>query len=490
LLKPLFRDIIKGTGDLVGKAMRRRMNSRKPIRETMDPPEKAYLVAVEWKEIPHGRYVPGDWPVEQSLAELDRLADTAGLEVTGYTTQKLDRPNPATFVGSGKAEEIASEARERSADVIIFDDELAPRHQRELEKVFGKQVKVLDRTGLILDIFAQHAHTREGALQVELAQYEYRLPRLTQTWTDRALTRQAGGRAGGNTGGVGLRGPGETKLEIDRFVIRQRISQIKRELEVVRASRARQRQQRRREGFPTIALVGYTNAGKSTLLNTLSGSTIYAADQLFATLDPTTRRITLPGGTVVLVTDTVGFIQKLPTHLIAAFRATLEEVLEADLLVHLIDVSHPNALDQARSVYATLKEIGADDLPVINALNKIDRFQNPEAACAALCDLDDSVAMSALTGQGLNDLLAAVEEVLEAEMPRIKVLIPFERGDLVSLFHERGLIEKETHSVEGTYIVGQIPEHLVDTLSEFRVARAPQPDVAASSDAGSGDGLP
>jgi GTPase len=490
LLKPLFRDIIKGTGDLVGKAMRRRMNSRKPIRETMDPPEKAYLVAVEWKEIPHGRYVPGDWPVEQSLAELDRLADTAGLEVTGYTTQKLDRPNPATFVGSGKAEEIASEARERSADVIIFDDELAPRHQRELEKVFGKQVKVLDRTGLILDIFAQHAHTREGALQVELAQYEYRLPRLTQTWTDRALTRQAGGRAGGNTGGVGLRGPGETKLEIDRFVIRQRISQIKRELEVVRASRARQRQQRRREGFPTIALVGYTNAGKSTLLNTLSGSTIYAADQLFATLDPTTRRITLPGGTVVLVTDTVGFIQKLPTHLIAAFRATLEEVLEADLLVHLIDVSHPNALDQARSVYATLKEIGADDLPVINALNKIDRFQNPEAACAALCDLDDSVAMSALTGQGLNDLLAAVEEVLEAEMPRIKVVIPFERGDLVSLFHERGLIEKETHSVEGTYIVGQIPEHLVDTLSEFRVARAPQPDVAASSDAGSGDGLP
>ena len=465
------------------------MSSRKSVKETISPPEKAYLVAVEWKEIPHGRYVPGDWPVEESLTELNRLAQTAGLEVTGYATQKLDRPHPATFIGSGKADEISSEAHERDADVIIFDDELAPRHQRELEKVFGEDVKVLDRTGLILDIFAQHARTREGALHVELAQYEYRLPRLTQTWTKRAMTRQAGGRAGGSSGGVGLRGPGETQLEIDRFVIRKRISQIKRELEAVRAARARQRQQRRREGFPTVALVGYTNAGKSTLLNTLSGSTIYAADQLFATLDPTTRRIILPGGTVVLLTDTVGFIQKLPTDLIAAFRATLEEVLEADLLVHLIDVSHPNALDQARTVYATLKEIGAGDLPIVNALNKIDRFQNPEAACAALCDLDDSVAISALTGQGLEDLLEAIEEVMESEMPRIRVVIPFERGDLVSLIHERGLIERETHSVEGTYLVAQIPDHLVDLLSEFKVSRAPESGDAARTGSGPGDGV-
>jgi GTPase len=466
------------------------MSSRKSIKETIGLPERAYLVAVEWKEIPHGRYVPGDWPVEESLAELNRLAETAGLEVTGYATQKLDRPNPSTFIGSGKAEEIASAAHERDADVIIFDDELAPRHQRELEKVFGKEVKVIDRTGLILDIFAQHARTREGALQVELAQYEYRLPRLTQTWTQRAMTRQAGGRAGGSSGGVGVRGPGETQLEMDRFVIRQRISQIKRELEIVRASRARQRQQRRREGFPTVALVGYTNAGKSTLLNTLSGSTVYAADQLFATLDPTTRRITLPGGTVVLLTDTVGFIQKLPTDLIAAFRATLEEVLEADLLIHLIDVSHPNALDQSRSVYATLKEIGAEDLPIINALNKIDRFQNPDAACAALCDLDDTVAISALTGQGLEDLLVAVEEILETEMPRIKVVIPFERGDLVSLVHERGLIERETHSVEGTYIIAQIPDHLSDLLSPFKVTRAPQQESTAETGSEPGDSMP
>ncbi|MGC9469877.1 MAG: GTPase HflX [Anaerolineae bacterium] len=443
------------------------MSQRKSVKETIAPPERAYLVGVEWKAIPDGRYLPDDWPVEESLIELDRLAHTAGLEVVGYETQKLERPNPATFIGSGKAEEIATEVRAEQADVVIFDDELAPRHQRELEKVFGKEIKVIDRTGLILDIFAQHAHTREGALQVELAQYEYRLPRLTQAWTEQALTRQAGGRAGGSTGGVGLRGPGQTKLEMDRFVIRQRITQIKRELETVRAARARQRQQRRREGLPTVALVGYTNAGKSTLLNALSGSTIYAADQLFATLDPTTRRVALPGGTVVLFTDTVGFIQKLPTDLIAAFRATLEEVLEADLLVHVIDVSHPHAMDQARSVFKTLQEIGAEDLPIVNVLNKIDRFQDPAAACAALCDLPDSVAISALTGRGLNELLEEIEEIMESEMQHIRVLLPFERGDLVSLMHERGLIEEETHSADGTHIVGQIPDHLAAQFTEF-----------------------
>jgi GTP-binding protein HflX len=269
---------------------------------------------------------------------------------------------------------------------------------------------------------------------------------------------------------VGLRGPGETKLEMDRFVIRQRISQIKNELETVRSARARQRQQRRRGGLPTVALVGYTNAGKSTLLNALSGSTVYAANQLFATLDPTTRRVALPGGTVVLFTDTVGFIQKLPTDLIAAFRATLEEVLEADLLVHVIDVSHPQAMEQARAVYATLKEIGAGELPIVNALNKIDQFDDPEAACASLCDLQDSVAISALSGQGLDDLRSEIEEVLESEMVHIRVLLPFSRGDLVSLIHERGLIESENHQAEGTYIVGQVPDFLATQLTEYAAA--------------------
>jgi len=443
------------------------MSQRKSIKETIAPREKVYLVGVDWKVIPDGKYAPDAWPVEESLIELDQLADTAGLEVVGRTSQKLEKPNPATFIGTGKAEEIAGEVRDRDVDIVIFDDELAPRHQRQLERAFGKVVMVMDRTGLILDIFAQHARTREGALQVELAQYEYRLPRLTQAWTERAMTRQAGGRAGGSTGGVGVRGPGETQLEMDRFAIRRRISQIKRELETVRSSRARQRQQRRREGLPTVALVGYTNAGKSTLLNALTGSTVYVADQLFATLDPTTRRVTLPGGAIVLFTDTVGFIQKLPTDLIAAFRATLEEVLEADLLVHVIDVSHPHAIEQARAVFATLKEIGAGELPIVNVLNKIDRLEDPDSACAALGDLPDSVAVSALTGQGLAALLDEVEEVLESEMRRIKVLVPFDRGDLVSLIHERGLVLKETHQEGGTLIVGQVPEGIASQLTEF-----------------------
>lgn len=447
------------------------MTERESIKETIAPPEKAYLVGVEWKTIPDGKYKPEAWPAEESLSELERLADTAGLVVLGQTTQKLERPHAATFVGKGKAAEIADTVQQMDIDVVVFDNDLTPGHQRELEKIFGKHVKVLDRTGLILDIFAQHAHTREGALQVELAQYEYRLPRLTQTWTQQALTRQAGGRAGGSTGGVGVRGPGETKLEMDRNVIRHRISQIKRELENVRAQRARYRSQRRRSGLPTVALVGYTNAGKSTLLNTLSGADVYIADQLFATLDPTTRRVTLPGGTVVLLTDTVGFIQKLPTGLIAAFRATLEEVIEADLLLHVIDASHPQALDQARAVYATLKEIEAADLPIINVLNKIDRLADPDAACAALCHLPDSVAISALTGVGLDDLRSHIEEVLESEMVRVDVVIPFDRGDLVGLFHERGLIDKEEYRETGTRIVGRLPETLALHFDIFRTPR-------------------
>ncbi len=436
-------------------------------KETLAPAERVYLVGVEWKSGPQGRFMPDAWPVEESLRELDRLADTAGLDVVGSVTQKLDRPNPATFIGSGKAEEIAETVRALDVDVVIFDDELSPRHQRELEKIFGNKVVVLDRTGLILDIFAQHAHTRAGALQVEMAQYEYRLPRLTQTWTQQALTRQAGGRAGGATGGVGLRGPGETRLEIDRRVIRRRIAHLKDELEDVRAYRARHRAQRRRSGLPTVALVGYTNAGKSTLLNALSGSDVYVANQLFATLDPTTRRVTLPGGTVVLLTDTVGFIQKLPEQLVAAFHATLEEVTEADLLLHVIDISHRHAREQSHAVYETLETIGASDLPMINVLNKIDRYRDPDAAREALDDMLDSVVVSALTGYGLQELKAEIEEVIEAEMVRLDVLVPFERGDLVSIFHERGLIDTEEHLPEGTHITGRVSHSLYPTFAEF-----------------------
>jgi len=444
------------------------MAGNQDLKMTRPPREKAFLVGVEWNDTPKGKYRPDAWPVEESLTELERLADTAGLDVVGQAVQSLDRPRAGTFIGSGKAKEIAQQLQMLDADVVIFDDELNPNNQRDLEAIFGSRIKVIDRTGLILDIFAQHASTREGALQVELAQYEYRLPRLTQTWTNQALTRQAGGRAGGATGGVGLRGPGETRLEIDQRVIRRRIDRIKEELEDVRAHRARHRKRRRHSGLPTVSLVGYTNAGKSTLLNALSDAHVYVANQLFATLDPTTRRVELPGGTVVLVTDTVGFIQKLPTQLIAAFRATLEEVTEADLLLHVIDASHPYAMDQAHAVYGTLGDIGAADIPVINVLNKVDRFPDPEAACGALCDLPDSLAVSALTGYRLQALKAHIEEVLESEMVPIDVMLPFERGDLVSVFHERGLIDEEAHNAQGTRIKGRMPHELLPQFEPYR----------------------
>ena len=292
--------------------------SKLTLLETESPKEKALLVGVNL------RRNEDLLSLEDSLEELELLADTAGVEVVGVETQNLDIPNAKTFIGKGKVEEIKILAGELDADMVIFDNELSPRHQRELESAFGDSVRVIDRTALILDIFAQHAETSEGRFQVELAQYEYRLPRLTRAWTH--LARQAGGGGGraGSVGGVGLRGPGETQLEVDRRLITTRIEYLKGELEKVRAHRMRYRERRKKTKVPVVALVGYTNAGKSTLLNRLSKSDVYVADQLFATLDPTTRRVELPGGQAVLFTDTVGFIQKLPTELVAAFRATLE----------------------------------------------------------------------------------------------------------------------------------------------------------------------
>jgi GTP-binding protein HflX len=382
--------------------------------------------------------------------------------------QRLDRPNPATLIGPGKVKELVGHVAEVAADMVVFDEELSPRHQRELEKALGEEVKLLDRTALILDIFAQHARTREGALQVELAQYEYRLPRLTRAWTH--LARQSGGRVGGATGGVGVRGPGETQLETDRRVIGRRIAQLKRELEEVRAHRGRYRAQRRRAGLPTVAIVGYTNAGKSSLLNALSGAEVLVADQLFATLDPTTRRVELPGGGVALLTDTVGFIQKLPTQLVAAFRATLEEVVDADLLLQVVDVTHPQRMRQTEAVGETLAAIGAGDTPVVTALNKIDRVLTPPGGLRFLGSFPESVAISALTGDGLDSLLERVEAELEAGMARLDVLIPYEMGELVDLFHRSGTVEEEEHTESGTRIGGRIPRALVGHFRELRRA--------------------
>ncbi len=414
----------------------------------------------------------GYWPAAESLSELTQLASTAGMVVVGQLVQRLERPHPATFIGPGKVQEVAEMVAETGANVILFDDELSPRHQRELEKALveqGEQKIILDRTALILDIFAQHARTSEGALQVELAQYEYRLPRLTRAWTH--LARQAGGRAGGARGSVGVRGPGETQLETDRRAIGRRIAHLKRELEQVRAHRKRHRARRRKAGMPTIALVGYTNAGKSTLLNALSDADVLVADQLFATLDPTTRRVDLPSGSAALFTDTVGFIQKLPTQLVAAFRATLEEVAEADLLVHVMDVTHPQVTRQAKAVHETLEEIGAADKPITNVLNKIDLLPAPDDATQSAPALDEfpsTVAISALTGRGLEELLTHIKEMLEAQMLHLDVLIPYEMGELVNLFHQRGLVEQEEHTEKGTHIVGRVPRELMGHFDKLQ----------------------
>jgi len=435
--------------------------AKKIPQPTTPPRERAFLVGVEIfgkKQI---------LSLQDSLTELALLADTAGAEVVGELTQKLSHPHVETYIGPGKVEELKALAEETLAELVIFDDELSPRHQRELEKTLGKNIRVIDRTALILDIFAQHAHTREGMLQVELAQYEYNLPRLTRAWTH--LERQAGGGGGraGSTGGVGLRGPGVTQLEVDRRTIRKRIAHLKAELEKVEAYRTRNRSQRRRSRIPTVALVGYTNAGKSTLLNRLAKADVYVADQLFATLDPTTRRVQLPGDNLGLFTDTVGFIQKLPTSLVVAFHATLEEITEADLLLHVVDISHPNALGQFQSVQETLEEIGASHIPMITALNKADQLKNPENARKTLENFPKSVAISALKNTGISDLLQLVqEELFEAFVP-VHVRLPYKEGALISLFHELGQVERVEHERGGVQMQGRIPGRLLAQFSSW-----------------------
>lgn len=435
--------------------------SRKVPEPTESPRERAFLVGVEI------RSEPSPLSLEDSLAELRLLAETADLEVVGETYQRLDRPHPDTLIGSGKVEEIKVLIDETAADVVIFDTELSPRHQRELEEQFGNHVRVLDRTALILDIFAQHAHTREGILQVELAFYEYRLPRLTRAWTHLAQQTGGGGGRTGSQGGVGLRGPGETQLEVDRREIRRRIAFLKRELEKVRAHRQRYREQRRKSQVPVISLVGYTNAGKSTLLNRLARAQVYVADQLFATLDPTTRRVELPGGHIVLFTDTVGFIQKLPTQLVAAFRATLEEITESDLLVHVLDVTHPNAVEQWKVVQQTLLEIGAGDIPVVTALNKIDRLPDASIIQDLSQSFEHSVPISALSGEGIPALLQKIEATLFEDFTPMTVHIPYSEGHMISLFHEQGKVERVTHHDGYVTIHGLLPGRLLARFQPF-----------------------
>ncbi|HQP46565.1 MAG TPA: GTPase HflX [Flexilinea sp.] len=434
------------------------------LKLTQKPAERAFLVGAEIKN------QPGLLSIADSLEELRLLSETAGLEVVGETSQKLDKPNPATYIGSGKVEEVRALAEETLADVVIFDNELSPRNLRDLSKVLGDSVRVIDRTALILDIFAQHAKTREGALQVELAQYEYRLPRLTHAWAH--LERQGAGASGrtGSVGGVGLRGPGETQLEVDKREIRKRIAVLKKQIEKMSDHRNLYRNQRKHSQIPIVSIVGYTNAGKSTLLNLMSNSDIYTADKLFATLDPTTRRVNLPGNHLSLFTDTVGFIQKLPTQLIAAFHSTLEEITEADLLLHIIDISHPNALAQFESVRETLKEIGAENIPILNVFNKADLLEDAEEAKNLLAETDpNAYLISAKTGQGIDELKTGIMEQLFEKMVPIRVRLPFREGALIALFHEEGIVESVENESGGVVIQGAVPGRYLTRFQKFLV---------------------
>lgn len=422
-------------------------------------PERAYLVAVDSDD------QENMWGVEDSINELGTLARTAGATVVGTMIQRLQHPDPLTYVGKGRAQELCSLEKQLGFDLVIFDDELTPTQQRTLEKMLSS--RIVDRTALILDIFAQHAHTREGRLQVELAQLEYRLPRLTGQSS--AFSRQAGGSqsagAAGVGGAIGVRGPGETKLEIDRRRIRSRISDLKEEIEEVRQQRAIHRRQRTAQIIPVVAVVGYTNAGKSTLFNALTRAGVLAENMLFATLDPVTRHIMLPGNQETLVTDTVGFIQKLPTKLIAAFRATLEEVIDADILLEVVDVNHENAIEQSETVNEILQELDAGDKPRVTALNKIDLLEDPDDLDTSL--YPNAVPVSALRGDGLEALCETLARVISENMETVRVMIPFSKSELVELFHRKGRIEQESYQPEGTLIIGRIPHTLHGYYSPY-----------------------
>lgn len=428
-------------------------------QRSTEGPERAFLVAVasERQETL--------WSAEDSLNELEALARTAGAEVVGKMLQHLRHPDPATYLGKGKVQELAALEQELGFELVIFDDELSPSQQRNLEKALN--ARVIDRTTLILDIFAQHARTREGRLQVELAQLEYRLPRLSGRGIE--LSQQAGGSLGaaGVGGAIGVRGPGETRLEIDRRRIRNRLAELRRELEEVREQRTLHRRQRAALTMPVVAVVGYTNAGKSTLFNALSQADVLVENKLFATLDPTTRRVVLPGNQEVLLTDTVGFIQRLPTRLVAAFRATLEEVVDADVLLEVVDVSHENAIEQSETVNEVLRELEAHEKPRVTALNKIDLLPDPDRVDPSL--YPNAVVVSALRGWGLEALREKLAQVVAEQMVPLQVLVPYARGDLVELFHRRGRVELEEHRAEGTLLVGRLPSPLAGYYAPYRL---------------------
>jgi len=397
--------------------------------------------------------------IHDSLEELSELATTAGGKVVGEGVQKLPAPCASTFIGTGKAGEFAEHCRVAEVDTVIFDDELSPAQSRNLERLFN--CKILDRTALILDIFAQRARTKEGKLQIEHAQLQHLLPRLTRFWGH--LSRQKGG--------IGMRGgEGETQLETDRRRVQDRLARISRELEIVRRQRSTQRQGRQRNNWALASIVGYTNAGKSTLLNTLTGAGVLTEDKLFATLDPTTRRLRLPTNQNVLLTDTVGFIRKLPHGLVEAFKATLEEVVQADLLLHIVDVSHPQAEDQIEAVNAVLKEIGADGKPTLMVLNKMDALNgNQDKLTRFLERHPHAVAISATTGEGIGSLLAELGSQLRPSREFIELAVPHEQAGVIARLHEVAQVVERNYRGRLAKFKARIPPHLRGEFAPFIV---------------------
>jgi GTPase len=410
--------------------------------------ERALLIGLEKQGV-------SKWDLRDSLEELAELANSAGAEVVDTVTQKLAKPTAPYYIGKGKAESLKPGLEDRQVTSVIFDDELSPAQGRNLENLLSR--KVLDRTQLILDIFAQRARSREGRLQIELAQLQYLLPRLTRMWHH--LSRQ--------TGGIGTRGPGETQLEVDRRRVQERISRLERELESVRKTRAVQRQGRKRHQWPVAAVVGYTNAGKSTLLNLLTGADVVAENKLFATLDPTTRSFVLPNKQRVLLTDTVGFLRKLPHTLIESFKATLEEVSEADLLIHIVDLSHARVDDQIEAVESVIKELDAFGKQTLIVFNKIDKLQNRDVIDTYLRRFAGSVAISARTGEGVNTLVQALQDALSAWRLRSRFKIPVSESALIAEIHRVGHVLELNYEGNDAIIVAHVPPELSQKLANF-----------------------
>lgn len=411
--------------------------------QTEEIPERAILVGIDRGD--------SDWPLEESLAELERLTNTAGAQVVCTLSQRLDTPNPRTFIGSGKADELARCVQAMQADVVIFDDELSPSQQSNLEKLVGKPVKVIDRTALILDIFALHASSREGRLQVKLAQNQYLYPRLRGMWSHLAAHRMGGG--------VGSRfGEGESQLEVDRRLVRKRIARIRRELKDLESSRTTQRKHRSSSGVFRIALAGYTNAGKSSLMNRLTGAHVLAYDKLFATLDSTTRTLVLAGKNKVTLTDTVGFIQKLPHNLIEAFHSTLDEIREEDLVLIVVDISSKQYAAQLKTAREVLGQIEASDIPTLLVFNKIDLIDTDSAVSIDhLKELHpDALFVSAKTGVGIEELLQRVNAEVESRYVQLDLRIPYDQSRFVTMAHDQGFVIAQRYEAEGIYLTARL----------------------------------